>query len=167
MTASRYSSEATQRALDTGDLFTLKKAELGHGNWLPYLRDELKFAESTARLWMDLAANRQRVVDILAVDPSIPLRALQAMLREKNAEAQQLLLPGEPGEEDKPTILGELKPDTKVGQIRTRLIEFIESPKATEVEFQAALSLWEKLGEKLQERGLLTDDLRPAQQLAA
>jgi hypothetical protein len=47
-----------QHAIAAGELLIEAKAQLKHGEWLPWLRDKCRIPERTARMHMRLAANR-------------------------------------------------------------------------------------------------------------
>lgn len=51
-------------ALKCGDLLLKAKDAITHGDWLPWLKKHCDFAESTARAYMQVARNRQRVGDL-------------------------------------------------------------------------------------------------------
>src|SRR5262249_33551007 len=60
-----------ERVRDVGRLLLAAKAQLLHGQWLPWIEAHCPFAERTARLymavadrWEDVEANRQRVADM-------------------------------------------------------------------------------------------------------
>jgi hypothetical protein len=55
---------AVQHALRAGELLIQAKAELRHGEWLPWLRDNFERSERTAQLYMALARNPQRVAGL-------------------------------------------------------------------------------------------------------
>lgn len=171
ITATRSTLEA---AIEAGFELEAAKAELPHGAYLAWLEENCPtISHDTARDYRRCAANYEHARNFIETNPAASIRMFLAVIdgkRDKDGEnttLRQLLLPGTSAEPVKAGVLGELKPDTKIGAIRNRLLEFVESPKATEEEFQALLNLWEKISEKLQERGLLTEDLKPAQQLAA
>jgi hypothetical protein len=56
---------AMQRGVDhamaAGDLLIEAKAQLKHGQWLPWLRDHCAMSERTAQLYMRLAKNRAEI----------------------------------------------------------------------------------------------------------
>jgi hypothetical protein len=49
---------AVKRAMDTGDMLLEAKAQLGHGEWMPWLRDHCTLPQRTANLYMRLAKGR-------------------------------------------------------------------------------------------------------------
>jgi hypothetical protein len=49
------------RARDLGEALLVKKTELGHGNWLPWLEDNLVFSAATAENYMLLAKKWDRL----------------------------------------------------------------------------------------------------------
>jgi hypothetical protein len=73
--AEHEATEATakasiQHARIAGELLLKAKAQVGHGNWLPWIRENCKLSERTARDYMKIAdqwhelANRQRAADL-------------------------------------------------------------------------------------------------------
>jgi hypothetical protein len=50
-----------QHAIAAGEMLIEAKAQLKHGEWLPWLRDHCCIPERTARLYMRLAANRAQI----------------------------------------------------------------------------------------------------------
>jgi hypothetical protein len=50
-----------QHALAAGDLLIEAKAQLRHGEWLPWLNENCAVSERMARLYMRLAANRETI----------------------------------------------------------------------------------------------------------
>lgn len=63
----RNAEDAIAHAIACGEMLQAVKAELGHGNWLPWLDDHFDGDASTATLWMRMAANRERIPDFLGV----------------------------------------------------------------------------------------------------
>jgi len=51
-----HAGEAMNNALRCGDLLTKAKATAKHGQWLPWLRQNIAFSERTAQAYMRLAA---------------------------------------------------------------------------------------------------------------
>ena len=71
-----------------GELLLEAKREVGHGEWLPWLRDNCAFAERTAQLYMRIArrwaevdANPQRVADLT-------LRQVAGLLADRHDECE-------------------------------------------------------------------------------
>ena len=50
-----------QDAIAIGEFLTAKKAELGHGNWLPWLKANIEFDQKTAWNYANLYANRSKL----------------------------------------------------------------------------------------------------------
>lgn len=68
--------ETTQRAalshaVAAGEALIEAKARLKHGEWLPWVRDNLDFSERTASRYMTIASNRTRVADLGSVREAI------------------------------------------------------------------------------------------------
>jgi hypothetical protein len=57
----RALTSALDHALRAGDLLIEAKAQLGHGQWLPWLAEHCRFAERTAQAYMRLARNREQL----------------------------------------------------------------------------------------------------------
>ena len=53
--------EAVRHAIRAGELLTAAKAQLGHGEWIPWLEGNFDFSRQTASAYMRLAANRERI----------------------------------------------------------------------------------------------------------
>jgi Protein of unknown function (DUF3102) len=60
-------SAAVAHAVAAGEALAKAKAQLPHGDWLPWLRANVDFSERTARRYMTIAANRTRVADMDSV----------------------------------------------------------------------------------------------------
>jgi ABC-type sulfate/molybdate transport systems ATPase subunit len=54
-----------QHALKVGFLLSEAKAEVGHGNWLPWVAENCAFSMRTAQTYMRIAKNRDRVEELL------------------------------------------------------------------------------------------------------
>lgn len=54
-------------AIRAGEALAAAKAQLPHGQWLPWLAENFPASDRTARGYMSLAANRQRVADLPTV----------------------------------------------------------------------------------------------------
>ena len=64
---------AVQHAIRAGEALTEVKGLLRHGQWLPWLRENFPLSERTARNYMRLAENRQRVADLPSVREAVAL----------------------------------------------------------------------------------------------
>jgi hypothetical protein len=53
--------ESVRHAITAGELLVEAKEQLGHGRWLPWLRDHCTMSERTAQLYMRVAKNRAEV----------------------------------------------------------------------------------------------------------
>lgn len=62
--ASEAFASAVEHAIRCGELLTDAKAQVGHGGWGAWLDEHFPASERTARGYMRLAANRQRVADL-------------------------------------------------------------------------------------------------------
>lgn len=54
-------ARALDRAMTAGELLIEAKSSLGHGAWLPWLRDACDIPERTAQAYMRLARNREQL----------------------------------------------------------------------------------------------------------
>jgi hypothetical protein len=63
----RDARSAIAHAVRAGELLIEAKANVVHGQWLPWLAENFPAGERTARNYMRLAANRQRVSDMGSV----------------------------------------------------------------------------------------------------
>jgi len=52
---------ALVHAMNTGDLLLEAKAQLDHGQWMPWLREHCEMSGRTARLYMRLAKSREAI----------------------------------------------------------------------------------------------------------
>jgi Protein of unknown function (DUF3102) len=74
-----------EHAINAGRLLLEAKAQLKHGRWLPWLRDNCQIATRTAQVYMQLtrlAPNAQRVADL-------PLRRAALELQRQDRDARQ------------------------------------------------------------------------------
>jgi hypothetical protein len=53
--------ESVRHAIAAGELLIEAKGQLGHGRWLPWLRDHCAISERTAQLYMRVAKNRAEI----------------------------------------------------------------------------------------------------------
>jgi hypothetical protein len=74
--AQEAAGEAVRVAAETGELLAEVKAKLKHGEWEPWLAANFAGDATTARGYMRLAANRERVTDLPSVRQA--LKALSA-----------------------------------------------------------------------------------------
>jgi hypothetical protein len=55
--------ESVRHAIAAGELLIEAKAQLGHGRWLPWLKDHCTISERTAQLYMRVAKSRTEIED--------------------------------------------------------------------------------------------------------
>ena len=67
--------DAVGHAIRAGELLTEAKALVRHGDWLPWLEANFPGSDRTARNYMRLAANRNRVADLPTVREAVALLA--------------------------------------------------------------------------------------------
>jgi hypothetical protein len=137
--------------MELGQQLLAKKDSLEHGEWLPWVARFPRLSKRSVQDYTRIAANAQRAALLMEQDPSASMRKLLAFLSEDS----------EPG----PANL--LAPTSKVATVFQRVLKFADDDKLGASEEAELLNYWEQLSQKLKQRGLLTDDLKPAQQLAA
>jgi hypothetical protein len=71
--AERNYKDAVQHAINAGELLTEVKARLKHGQWQPWLAANFPGSATTARNYMRLAANQQRVAVLPTVREAVAL----------------------------------------------------------------------------------------------
>jgi len=135
-----------------GEQLLGKKASLQHGEWLPWVATFERLSESSVKRYMTLGANRSRVSDLIAQDPELSIRKTLALLSDDSEPTP----PANP-----------LAPTSKVATVFQRVLNFADDDKLEASEEAELLNYWEQLSQKLKRRGLLTDDFRVGQQLAA
>jgi hypothetical protein len=79
----RHARSAVEHAVRCGELLLEAKTQCCHGHWLPWLEANFPDSEWTARNWMRLARNRERVLGL----PTI--RAALAELAEPREERER------------------------------------------------------------------------------
>ena len=87
--AEEHARSAIEHAIAAGRLLLEAKEKTPHGGWLPWVRENCKFAVRTSQAYMRVASNTQRVAHL-------PLRDALKLLAEPKAAAQ----PGAPVVED-------------------------------------------------------------------
>jgi hypothetical protein len=81
--AFRRAFKATFRsALRAGDLLNEAKAQAGHGNWTAWVKENCEFSDRTARVYMRLANNREKVEEMLGKSAEPADLSIEAVLRE-------------------------------------------------------------------------------------
>lgn len=75
-----------EHALAAGQALVTAKLQVPHGDWLPWLTKNFDASERTARNYMSVASNRQRVADLDA--PGLSLRSVLKRLERVNREAR-------------------------------------------------------------------------------
>ena len=87
--ATAAACNALEHATRCGELLSNAKAELGHGNFLPWLKENFAGSERTARTYIRLASNRQRVADLTNNSTNSIRGAIEAL--SDHAESSDLL----------------------------------------------------------------------------
>jgi hypothetical protein len=73
--AEEHWQSAVEHAIRAGELLIEAKAQVEHGEWLPWLKQNFPGSGRTARNYMRLAENRQRVADLPTVREAVALLA--------------------------------------------------------------------------------------------
>lgn len=164
--------------LEVGRLLTIKKAEVGEGNYLAWLAENCpEISRSQASRYTRIYEHRSklelengdgaRVHHGFVIRPdATSLRSALAIIAEEEAEelaAQQ----GEQTEQDSTSKPKSPWAKSKLSTVFDKILKVAEDTKLAKEEEVTLLDYWKQLGERLQKRGLLTDDFRPAQQLDA
>jgi hypothetical protein len=69
--AERAWQDGVGHAIRAGELLLKAKAQVKHGEWLPWLEANFPGSERSARNYMRLAANRQRVADLPTIREAV------------------------------------------------------------------------------------------------
>ena len=68
-------TRAVKRAIRIGELLTEVKAEVAHGEWIPWVEENLVFGQREARRYMRVAANASRVTHFDSLREAVSLLA--------------------------------------------------------------------------------------------
>ena len=69
-----------RKAIEAGVALIEAKRQVGHGNWLKWLKENCELSERTAEVYMECARNRQKLEAIIAAAANMTLaQALQAI----------------------------------------------------------------------------------------
>lgn len=89
--AFRRAFKATFRsALRAGDLLNEAKAQAGHGNWTAWVEENCEFSDRTARDYMRLANNRDKVEEMLGKTAESADLSIKEVLRELSAPKEDV-----------------------------------------------------------------------------
>lgn len=139
--AGKAVEQLTPKFIEIGELLIEQKEELAHGEWIPWIEDNLSFGEREARHYMRVARNRKRVSDL----PS--LRQAVALLTD-GSDAEPEEAPSEPEQEDDPNTIKmtreEYMKEQQDYQLKIREINKKKLDSANE-KYKKALSDLEKL----------------------
>ena len=86
--AEQHFKSAVAHAVNAGELLIEAKGQVKHGRWLPWIKANFPGSEWTARNYMRLAANRERVADL----PTLR-EALAALSKPKQAASKPIDIP--------------------------------------------------------------------------
>lgn len=89
--AREHAESAIDHAFRAGALLLKAKAQVPHGRWLPWLRENVKFSERSAQAYMRLAAKQESIRSNIAdAEDGISVRqALEHLRRPLRAEYQE------------------------------------------------------------------------------
>ena len=62
-----------RKAIDAGNALIDAKRQVGHGNWLKWLKENCELSDRTAEVYMTCARNRQRLETIIAAAANMTL----------------------------------------------------------------------------------------------
>jgi Protein of unknown function (DUF3102) len=72
-----------RKAIDAGLALIEAKRQVGHGQWLKWLKENCELSERTAEVYMECARNRQRLEPIIAVAANMTLSQALRQIRPK------------------------------------------------------------------------------------
>lgn len=72
----QYYKKSVAHAIKIGELLSLKKEELSHGEWLPWVTANLPFSERSARNYISLYQNREQLKTASVADLNSAYKAL-------------------------------------------------------------------------------------------
>jgi Protein of unknown function (DUF3102) len=84
--ALRSARTAIEYAIECGRLLTEAKALVGHGNWLPWLKENTIVSERTAQRWMRFAANAETLLAKSDTDGGFTFAEADRLLAAPKAE---------------------------------------------------------------------------------
>ena len=73
--ANGHAEMAIQKAIQCGGKLAEKKASLAHGEWIPWIENNLTFSDRQASTYMRVATNRKRVSDLDSIREAVKLLA--------------------------------------------------------------------------------------------
>ncbi|MHC1767932.1 MAG: DNA N-6-adenine-methyltransferase [Verrucomicrobiia bacterium] len=80
-------------AIRIGELLTEQKARLKHGEWLPWVKDNIEFSEATAKRYMSVHRRRDELKSLNVSDLSDAYRLLSAPAEDDAPETEAELTP--------------------------------------------------------------------------
>jgi hypothetical protein len=81
--------KSLEYGMAAGDLLIEAKAQLKHGEWLPWLEANCGLSERSAQVYMRLARNREKVKSAVAADLDLTIDAALQLLANPNAKASE------------------------------------------------------------------------------
>ena len=90
--ATLSAKKSIEYAIEIGQLLTEQKESLNHGEWIPWVEENLPFGETQARNYMRIHRNRQHVADL----EDAPMREAVQMLATPREEPQDEIIVSEP-----------------------------------------------------------------------
>lgn len=97
-------SKNLNRAIEAGDILNEKKAELGHGKWMPWVKDNLAVTKAQTSRYMKLSQNKARLPNVastqhLTIDGAITL--INKQLKQEAIDRGEIEAPTETQKEAK------------------------------------------------------------------
>src|SRR5205823_6159974 len=79
---------AAKHARKAGGLLLKAKAQVAHGGWLPWLKDNCQLADRTSQLYMQIARHWRTLRAHPQFDADIPLSHLPALLEHRQGDQE-------------------------------------------------------------------------------
>lgn len=142
----KATSTAVRHGIRCGELLGKAKALLGHGKFLPWLKENFVGGQRTAQVYMWLAANTQRAADfdsiraaLAATETPVEEVVVAELVKEPadKLEANKRELVFVPGQE-RPVLLGGRSLPIMTGRIRTDSPKTFDIPNRRQVESHLA-----------------------------
>lgn len=153
-----YKNVGGQAVIEIGRRLTEAKAQLKHGEWLPWLREKVEFSETSAQNFMRIAREygNTHLVGDLGASKALVLLALPASERENFASEKHLVN----GEEKSVSEMSKRELEEAIRQ--RKIAELKAAETARELDRQK-----EATAEKAQEAAALRAELEKARKSAA
>lgn len=120
-TAVRHAQSAIEAAIECGRLLTAAKTQVPHGEWLPWIEDNLSFAPRQAQKYMRVAQHAAELPNATSKSYLTIDRALEALADHRAEESADEIVPAS-------VYLAEQQP-LGDGEIRIALDDVLPAPK--------------------------------------